>query len=215
MIEVGIDERGESWFGLAHSRGQLVATAVAGSRQRVLEQLEKCLPRSAQYRIAAESSTFVNEMLTMLAELEQGNEEHKRFTIARELLPDKLAAVLEAAAAIPIGMVSTYGELGRVAGAEARVVGGVMATNPLYPIVPCHRVVGADLSLVGYRGTRNAANLQAKLERLRGEVRGYSTQRKVEVPGVALTVSPVEWVIRKADQERGQPGQQLSLFDEP
>lgn len=50
------------------------------------------------------------------------------------------------------GETVTYGELARRAGSPgaARAVGRAMATNPLAPFIPCHRVVGHDGSLTGF-----------------------------------------------------------------
>ncbi len=60
--------------------------------------------------------------------------------------------VMETAAAIPYGRVATYGEVARSAGnpKAARAVGSFMASNPVPLVVPCHRVVGSDGSLVGF-----------------------------------------------------------------
>lgn len=60
--------------------------------------------------------------------------------------------VLELLCRVPRGQVVTYGALARQAGAPraARAVGQAMHRNPLAPIVPCHRVVGASGSLTGY-----------------------------------------------------------------
>lgn len=50
----------------------------------------------------------------------------------------------EAARAIPVGEVRSYGELAREVGSPggSRAVGRAMGTNPFPIIVPCHRVVG-------------------------------------------------------------------------
>jgi O-6-methylguanine DNA methyltransferase len=55
---------------------------------------------------------------------------------------------------VPRGRVVTYAELARRAGKPraARAVGQAMARNPCPVVVPCHRVVGSDGSLVGYGG---------------------------------------------------------------
>ena len=37
-------------------------------------------------------------------------------------------------------------------GMSARAVGGAVGHNPIPIIIPCHRVVGSDGSLVGYTG---------------------------------------------------------------
>jgi methylated-DNA-[protein]-cysteine S-methyltransferase len=62
--------------------------------------------------------------------------------------------VLEQLAHVPYGEVTTYGALAARAGAPraARAVGTVMNRNPIPIVLPCHRVVGASGSLVGYGG---------------------------------------------------------------
>lgn len=55
---------------------------------------------------------------------------------------------------IPYGRVRSYGWLARGIGRPraARAVGRACGRNPLPPIIPCHRVVGARGELVGYSG---------------------------------------------------------------
>ncbi len=55
--------------------------------------------------------------------------------------------------AIPRGETRTYGEIARRLGCAkaARAVGHACATNPVSLIIPCHRVLGRDGSLHGYR----------------------------------------------------------------
>ena len=62
--------------------------------------------------------------------------------------------VLEELAHVPYGEVTTYGSLAAQAGRPraARAVGTVMNRNPIPIVLPCHRVVGASGSLVGYGG---------------------------------------------------------------
>ncbi|MFJ2647751.1 methylated-DNA--[protein]-cysteine S-methyltransferase [Streptomyces sp. NPDC087420] len=57
-------------------------------------------------------------------------------------------------ARIPYGRTRSYGDLARQLGdpALAQAVGAAVGRNPISVIVPCHRVVGADGSLVGYAG---------------------------------------------------------------
>ena len=72
-------------------------------------------------------------------------------------------AVWQLIAAIPYGATRTYGELARdlgphrlgqapVAEIPGQAVGAACGRNPLPIVVPCHRVVGADGSLVGFGG---------------------------------------------------------------
>ena len=63
-------------------------------------------------------------------------------------------AVLGELAQVPYGHTATYGELATRAGnaRAARAVGMVMNRNPVPIVLPCHRIVGASGSLVGYGG---------------------------------------------------------------
>jgi methylated-DNA-[protein]-cysteine S-methyltransferase len=56
--------------------------------------------------------------------------------------------------AIPYGKTLTYGDLARRLGNvhAARAVGGACGSNPVWLVVPCHRVVGHNGSLTGYGG---------------------------------------------------------------
>ena len=67
-------------------------------------------------------------------------------------LPSFDAAVYLAAAEIPYGHTVSYGELAVMAGSPraARAVGGAMSRCPLFPVVPCHRVIHADGSITGW-----------------------------------------------------------------
>lgn len=55
---------------------------------------------------------------------------------------------------IPYGQVISYLELAQRTGniKAFRAVGGANGHNPISVIVPCHRVIGANGRLVGYRG---------------------------------------------------------------
>lgn len=63
------------------------------------------------------------------------------------------ARVWEALRAIPYGATRTYGEIAAAIGAPgaARAVGRACATNPASLVIPCHRAVGGDGALHGYR----------------------------------------------------------------
>lgn len=50
------------------------------------------------------------------------------------------------------GSVISYRDLGRATGIHPRGIGSIMRSNPWPVIVPCHRVIGSDGSLVGYAG---------------------------------------------------------------
>jgi methylated-DNA-[protein]-cysteine S-methyltransferase len=62
------------------------------------------------------------------------------------------AAVWTATRQIPYGETASYGELAAMAGhpRAARAAGGSMSRCPLFPVVPCHRVIHSDGSIRGW-----------------------------------------------------------------
>jgi O-6-methylguanine DNA methyltransferase len=213
MIVLHTREAGGRWYGLACADERLVATAVSPTRARTLGYLRRSLPAGVAHRDAGEDrSDFVEKTIAQLVEIEAGHEEHKTFSLATEYVGEPLAGVLAVAAAIPLGYVTSYGNIAKASHVEARDVGRIMASNPLYPIVPCHRVVGVDLSLVGYSGSRGPAALRAKLARLRKEARGFTAKLDVQIRGRPLRVYPVEWAIATAGKHAALSGRQRTLF---
>ena len=68
---------------------------------------------------------------------------------------------------IPFGKTITYTMLAQSAGdvLKTRAVANANACNPIWVIIPCHRVIGKDGNLRGYAG---GINLKEKLLRLEG-----------------------------------------------
>ncbi|CAN5436798.1 hypothetical protein BH10ACT1_BH10ACT1_36300 [soil metagenome] len=68
--------------------------------------------------------------------------------------------------AIPYGETRSYGQLAHALGDPglSRAVGTANGRNPLSIIVPCHRVIGADGSLVGFGGGMARKRLLLDLE---------------------------------------------------
>jgi methylated-DNA-[protein]-cysteine S-methyltransferase len=62
--------------------------------------------------------------------------------------------VWKAISAIPFGKTCSYLELSRKLGDEKaiRAVASANGKNPIWVIIPCHRVIGSDGSLTGYAG---------------------------------------------------------------
>lgn len=66
---------------------------------------------------------------------------------------------------IPYGQTTSYGEIARrLQCRSAQAIGQAVHRNPIAIIIPCHRVIGANGSLVGY-----ASGLEVKRELLRIE----------------------------------------------
>ena len=68
---------------------------------------------------------------------------------------------------IPYGETITYKELAQMAGKPKaiRAAGAANGKNPIYMIIPCHRVIGSNGSLTGYGG---GLEIKEKLLRLEG-----------------------------------------------
>jgi methylated-DNA-[protein]-cysteine S-methyltransferase len=62
--------------------------------------------------------------------------------------------VWQALCEIPFGVTISYAELARRIGrpTACRAVGAANGRNPIAIVIPCHRVIGSDKSLTGYRG---------------------------------------------------------------
>ena len=75
-------------------------------------------------------------------------------------------SVWQALLAIPYGETRSYGEIARAIGkpGAARAVGMANHNNPVSIVVPCHRVIGHDGSLVGYGGGLDVKTALLKLE---------------------------------------------------
>jgi len=77
-------------------------------------------------------------------------------------------AVWRELCAIPRGRTCSYGEIARKLGLPraARAVGNANGSNPLAVLIPCHRVLGADGKLTGYRWGLECKRRLLELERI-------------------------------------------------
>jgi O-6-methylguanine DNA methyltransferase len=201
MIDICVREVGATWIGLAYTEEKILATTLSHDKEAALKSLLRSLPPKADYQIIERASDFAEKIILASREVHLGGPPFTDFALATEYVSEPLARVLKAAASIPIGYVASYGGIAKTANTEPKTVGQIMASNPLYPIVQCHRVVGTDYSLVGYGGRKNPKALKAKLARLEAERKGYRSQKEIPVNGTKLTVYPVEYVIDKAKKQ--------------
>jgi methylated-DNA-[protein]-cysteine S-methyltransferase len=115
------------------------------------------------------ASRGVDEIRHELGEYFAGGRHVFELPVDLRGLPSFSVAVLGELARVPYGHTSTYGELAARAGQPkaARAVGLVMNRNPVPIVLPCHRVVGASGSLVGYAG---GLETKERLLRLEGAI---------------------------------------------
>ena len=61
--------------------------------------------------------------------------------------------VWQACCGVPYGETRSYGELARQIGCRsARAIGAALGKNPVWLLIPCHRIVGSGGGLTGYAG---------------------------------------------------------------
>jgi methylated-DNA-[protein]-cysteine S-methyltransferase len=112
------------------------------------------------------SSRPVERVRRELEEYFDGRREQFDVAVDLSVLPEFQRAVLEELRRVPYGVVSTYGRLAARLGRprSARAVGGALNRNPIPIVVPCHRIVGANGSLVGYAGGLERKRVLLSLE---------------------------------------------------
>jgi len=76
-------------------------------------------------------------------------------------------AVWEVLKRIPYGTTTTYAKIAQEIGDKdaQRAVGMACNLNPIAIVVPCHRVIGSDGSLVGYAGSLDKKQQLLRLEK--------------------------------------------------
>jgi methylated-DNA-[protein]-cysteine S-methyltransferase len=116
------------------------------------EHLER-LARIAGPRVLR-SPRSVDEVRRELDEYFEGRRRDFDMRLDLRALPPFTVSVLRELAKVPYGETTTYGALAAKVGhpRAARAVGTVMNRNRIPIVLPCHRVVGSNGSLVGYAG---------------------------------------------------------------
>lgn len=83
-------------------------------------------------------------------------------------------AVWKALCEIPYGQTKSYSDIAKhiEKPSSVRAVGSAIGANPVAIIVPCHRVIGKNGSLTGYRGGLDMKTRLLQLERESSSVEG-------------------------------------------
>ena len=101
----------------------------------------------------AEYSPLSDAAARQLLEYFEGNRQCFDFPIQPEGTPFQ-KVMWDALRTIPYGQVRSYGQIAAAIGSPnaARAVGMACNRNPLWIVIPCHRVVGNSGRLTGYAG---------------------------------------------------------------
>ena len=183
------------WFGVACDEKHVFATSFGRNEEAAVQSLTDCLLIDAEFQVLTALSPFAEQALSSIKSVFDGKGESPTLPLATERLSPFQSRVLEVTRLIPVGYVASYGALSEAAGGSPRAVGGVMASNPFAPIVPCHRVVRSDLTLGGYGG-----GLDTKAKMLAREKRGKSSPLDIPIAGKKLRLFPVELALEKVEK---------------
>jgi len=194
MIQVYHTKLNGVWYGAAVQDEQVLATCFS-VEEPDLRRLLRRLPDGIPFQVAEEPNQLLTNVLGALEEVFNGKDrESYGFKIAMNQLSSYTRRVLNCTRLVPVGYVTSYGAIAKVAGGSARSVGRVEASNHVPLLIPCHRVVHSDLSIGGY-----GYGKEVKLEILQREKRGYEESRRLEVEGGELVLFPVEGVKQARD----------------
>lgn len=124
-----------------------------GSVHKPFEELEAWVTKHRPQSVLVHDEQQLKPLATEIIEYLQGARE--QFSIEYDLsgTPFQLA-VWEALRQIPYGQTTSYTDIATMIKkpAAVRAVGAAIGANPILLTVPCHRVVGKNGSLTGYRG---------------------------------------------------------------
>jgi O-6-methylguanine DNA methyltransferase len=190
MIHIYCKEMDKMWFATAIENETIIATTFAPNENDALKNLLKSLPYNMPFQMAKKPTPFSKKVLSALKSIFDGKNASSKFELEMKHLSVYAQKVLNCVSMVPIGYVTTYGEVAKTMGGSPRAVGRVMATNPFPPLVPCHRVVRSDFTLGGF----GLGGIAAKWDILQRENRGYSRSMKIKVNGKSLSLFPINFL---------------------
>lgn len=147
-IQFCVFSTASGWMGLAGRSGRVCGLMLGHpDRQSVIDQA------ASMHGDGWRQSDWAPELAARLQAYLQGAVDD--FADVELELPDSTPfqrAVRKAVRAIPYGQTATYAEIARQAGSPraARGVGGVMSSNRIPILIPCHRVVASGGKLGGF-----------------------------------------------------------------
>jgi methylated-DNA-[protein]-cysteine S-methyltransferase len=194
MIFVYHQKLDDLWCAAAIKEDKILATSWSSKEQTVLKQMLESVPSGQSFQVAEKPSQLAEKVLKAVRLMIEGKDVALNFKYEMSHMPKYSRRVLGFLTQVPLGYVTTYGALAKAAGGGARAVGNVMASNPLAPLIPCHRVVRSNYTIGGYGGEVVGPGISMKLTLLQRENRGYKEPTKIKVNGSTLQLFPASFV---------------------
>ena len=188
MIYIHHQKVNDMGYAAAVQNGKVFATAFSPKEQQVLQHLLGNLPYNLPFQVTEKPNQLLTELLKTLKIIFDGKDNaYNGFKIAMNHLLSYTRRVLNCTSLIPVGYLTTYGAIAKVAGGSPRSVGRAEASNPFPLLIPCHRVVRADFSIGGY-----GLGEKVKLKLLQKEDRGYEKNRRLKFEDKELPLFPIK-----------------------
>ncbi|MDH5664119.1 MAG: MGMT family protein [Candidatus Bathyarchaeota archaeon] len=195
MIYIYHQETNNMWYAAAIQKDRVFATAFSPREQEVLRHLLGNLPYNVPFQLTEKPNKLLTELLKTLRAIFDGKDSASYgFKIALGHLSSYTRRVLNHTSLIPVGYLTTYGAIAKVAGGSPRSVGRTEASNPFPLLIPCHRVVRAGFSIGGY-----GLGEKVKLGLLLREDRGYEETRRLKVEDKELSLFPIKYLRKRLD----------------
>ncbi len=147
----------------ATSKGLCCITLPNESFQVLTRFVEKHVPNA----ILEQNHTVLEPYLNELKEYLEGK--RKQFSAPLDLRGTPFqVSVWQSLLKIPYGQLATYADMAASIGqpSAVRAVGAAIGANPIPFVIPCHRVVGKDGKLTGYRGGLDVKSALLRLEKV-------------------------------------------------
>ena len=148
QIAYGVRKCALGWLLVAATKRGLCKVAFTDTKRECVEQLETEFSEALILEDTRNMDVFLDAVLALT------NSNEANDNLALDIRPTAFQAkVWRYLKTIPIGETRSYGDVARDIGnpSGARAVARACAGNPVAVVIPCHRVVGADGNLRGYR----------------------------------------------------------------
>ncbi|NOU97717.1 methylated-DNA--[protein]-cysteine S-methyltransferase [Paenibacillus sp. LMG 31456] len=159
------------WTLLVHETWSLYIASTSkglcyvGSPNKPFEELSNWAAGRFPGKVLIHDDTKLHSYTAELSEYFQGK--RRAFTVPIDFHGTSFQlAVWNALCKIPYGQTQSYSDIANhiQKPAAVRAVGAAIGANPVLITVPCHRVIGKDGSLTGYRGGLEMKTQLLKLE---------------------------------------------------
>lgn len=160
------------WSEIKHSLGSMIVAATAlglcyvGSPDASCEEVEVWARKLASDYRLVRSDEKMRPYAEQLVHYLEG--QRTRFELPLDVRGTTFQqSVWKALMSLPYGKTSVYSDLAEAIGKPnaVRAVGAAIGANPLLIVVPCHRVIGKNGALTGYRGGLAAKSWLLQLEK--------------------------------------------------